>query len=78
MSESAWGSAIEHRRMMKPWPKGRRRGRRRCGCGCGKLVTHRGTARTRITLMTGCEFYVRRWVKDWRAAPARAALKEQP
>ena len=31
--------------------------------------------------MTGCEFYVRRWVKDWHAKPAiraRVAPKGEP
>lgn len=37
--------------------------RRRCGCGCGLRATHRGAANG-VTLRTGCEMSIRRWVKS--------------
>jgi hypothetical protein len=63
---SGWASAQAHTRTMLETP----RRRRRCHCGCGGRATHMGLANG-IGLMSGCEFYVRRWVKDWRAAPVR-------
>ncbi len=57
-----WGSSVDHIRYAEPI-SGRRR--RMCHCGCRKRSTHRGAANG-ITLMTGCELHVRRWVRDGR------------
>ena len=35
----------------------------RCRCGCKGRETHHGRANG-VTLMSGCELYVRRWVRD--------------
>ena len=37
--------------------------RKRCDCGCKKRATHMGTGQG-AGMMIGCEFYVRRWVRD--------------
>ncbi len=37
--------------------------RRKCSCGCGKNATHSGFANG-LALMSGCEMYVRRWVRS--------------
>jgi len=37
--------------------------RRRCDCGCKGRATHIGTGQG-AAMMNGCEFYVRRWVRD--------------
>jgi hypothetical protein len=58
-----WGSATDHVRYADPWPREHWRRRRVCRCGCGKRVTHTGKANG-IALMSGCEFLVRRWVRD--------------
>ena len=39
------------------------RSRRRCHCGCKKRATHTGR-NNGIALATGCEMYIRRWVRD--------------
>lgn len=54
------GSATEHRRYLEPVDG---RSRRRCSCGCKTRATHRGMANG-VCLMSGCEFFVRRWVRD--------------
>lgn len=59
-----WGSAIDHVRYSEPFPKGYRR-RRNCACGCKKRSTHMGRANG-MTLMSGCELRVARWVKQGR------------
>jgi len=38
--------------------------RRRCPCGCGQRATHAGHCNG-ITLVMGCEMYVRRWAKRY-------------
>lgn len=58
-----WGSATDHVRYVEPWPREYWRRRRKCHCGCGKKITHTGRANG-IALMSGCEFLVRRWVRD--------------
>lgn len=60
----AWGQAasIKDTRYAEAYPKGYRR-RRMCRCGCGKRSTHMGMAKG-ITLFSGCELSVRRWVRD--------------
>ena len=46
--------------------------RRRCHCGCKKRATHTGR-NNGIALVTGCEMYIRRWVRDGiKARSARA------
>lgn len=60
---SGWGevgSVIEHQRYMMPVD---RRRRRKCQCGCEKRATHRGMANG-VCLISGCEMYIRRWVRD--------------
>lgn len=37
--------------------------RTRCGCGCNSRSTHAGLGQG-AGMMSGCEFYVRRWVRD--------------
>jgi len=37
--------------------------RRRCFCGCGKRATHLGLG-DGVGLVTACELYIRRWVRD--------------
>jgi len=58
-----WGeyaSAKDHVRYMEPITG--RKGRRNCHCGCKRRSTHRGMAKG-ITLTSGCELSMRRWVK---------------
>lgn len=43
------------------------RSRRRCWCGCKRRATHKGFA-DGVALTTGCEVYVRRWLRDPVAA----------
>jgi hypothetical protein len=66
-----WGSASEHQRTMVRNPD-MRRGRRWCPwCPTRNRATHVGLANG-IGLMSGCEWHVRQWVKDWRAPYRRA------
>jgi hypothetical protein len=58
MSE-VWGSAFEHQRTWRLMPK---RYHRKCGC-CGQRATHVGCANG-VALMSGCEWQVRRWIRD--------------
>ena len=46
--------------------------RRRCGCGCGRRATHMGLANG-VCMSTGCELYIRRWVKNPQNAWAMSA-----
>lgn len=70
------GSAIHHQRYMEPVEK--TRNRRMCPCGCRRKVTHRGMANG-VCLMSGCELFVRRWVKDHTSARRLlSAPKEKP
>lgn len=48
------------KRGMKPVSS---RSRRRCFCGCKKRATHMGM-NGEIGLVTACEMYIRRWVRD--------------
>lgn len=57
-----WGSSIDHVRYAEPITGPRRR---ICRCGCRKRSTFRGAANG-VTLVTGCEFRIRRWVRDGR------------
>ena len=55
------GGMQEHIRYMEGWPK--RPGRKpKCHCGCSSAKTHTGFANG-VALTSGCEFYVRKWVK---------------
>lgn len=54
------GSAIAHQRYMEVVSP---RSRRRCHCGCRKRASRRGMANG-VALTTGCEMYIRRWVRD--------------
>jgi hypothetical protein len=54
------GSATEHKRYMQKSPPS---SRQRCSCGCKTRQTHTGMANG-VALMGGCDFYVRRWVRD--------------
>jgi hypothetical protein len=70
----AYGSSTLHQRMMRPVST---RCRRRCGNqhsdpqwegvqvthACGARMTHSGTANG-VTLMGGCEWHVRQWVRE--------------
>src|ERR1700743_92587 len=52
------GSVFDKRTMAIVPPKSRRR----CHCGCKKRATHRGCGNG-VTLVTGCQLYIRRWVR---------------
>jgi hypothetical protein len=55
------GGLAEHLRYMEL--RSRRPGRKpKCNCGCGTPKTHTGFANG-VCLTSGCELYVRRWVK---------------
>lgn len=54
-----WGSATHHERYMAETPNKRRK----CHCGCEGRITHYGAANG-VTLMSGCEMSVRRWVRS--------------
>lgn len=56
------GSAVSHARYIEPM-SGRWRNRRRCRCGCNGKNSHAGRANG-VTLTSGCELSVRRWVRD--------------
>jgi hypothetical protein len=60
MSFGKCGSAIDHKRYMEPVIS---TSRRRCSCGCKNRATHLGMANG-VALTSGCELYVRRWVRD--------------
>jgi len=63
MTFGKWGSAELHERYAVPVDS---RHRRRCSCGCRQRETHRGMANG-VALMSGCQLYVRRWVRDGKA-----------
>jgi hypothetical protein len=52
------GSATEHLRYIQAI-----KSRRKCRCGCGGRTTQAGMANG-LALTSGCELYVRRWVRD--------------
>lgn len=52
------GSAYDHIRYSQTVQT-----RRYCRCGCKTKITHNGMANG-VCLMSGCEMYVARWVKD--------------
>lgn len=54
------GDSSRHIRYMEPKPS---KARRRCPCGCKRRATHYGRANG-VTLMSGCELRVRRWIKE--------------
>jgi len=54
------GSATEHHRYAEQIDP---RSPHRCGCGCKRRASHRGMANG-ICLATGCELWIRRWVRD--------------
>lgn len=56
-----WANSEIHVRALKKIEG--RKGRRKCHCGCGTRSTHIGTANG-IALTSGCELFVRRWVRD--------------
>lgn len=58
------GGLAEHLRYMEPRPQ--RPGRKpKCSCGCGTPKTHAGLANG-VCLVSGCELFIRRWVKSAR------------
>lgn len=57
-----WGSSSEHVRYMEAKPA---KARRHCHCGCKRRATHYGCANG-VTLISGCELRVRRWVREGR------------
>lgn len=57
-----WGNANEHIRYAQPVSS-----RRRCRCGCKGRETHAGMCNG-VALASGCELYVRRWVRASRSA----------
>ena len=58
------GSAFEHHRYSEPVPS---KSRRRCSC-CKRRATHMGRANG-VTLITGCEMRVARWVRNPAPTP---------
>lgn len=56
------GSSTSHVRYAKEY-KRRPGGQPRCHCGCKSTVTHLGMANG-VCLTSGCELYVRRWVRN--------------
>lgn len=62
MSDVVYGSVYHHRRTMTLVPP---KSRRRCRCGCKTRATHMGQCNG-VTLVMGCELYIRRWVRNWR------------
>ncbi|MFC9898509.1 hypothetical protein ACFVMC_32865 [Nocardia sp. NPDC127579] len=65
------GSAESGHRTSKVMPP-RYRSRRRCYCGCAGKATHTGFA-DGVTLVTGCELSIRRWVRTGELTPAEAS-----
>lgn len=63
-----WGSAFDHHRYAKAAPR-KPGGQFKCHCGCEGRATHWGMANG-VTLTSGCEMYVRRWVRDPRTGDA--------
>lgn len=72
MSFGQWGSATDHNRYMQA---GDPKWRRRCNCGCKKVGKFIGMANG-VGLTTGCEMYIRRWVRD--GIKASSVAKRQP
>jgi hypothetical protein len=61
---AGWGELASAERNVRYCdPIADRRRARKCGCGCGKRAAHTGKANG-IALMSGCELYVRRWVRN--------------
>lgn len=60
MDWGRYGSTTEHQRYMEPVKS---KSRQRCHCGCKTQATHLGMANG-LALMSGCDLYVRRWVRD--------------
>lgn len=59
------GSAYRHIRYMELRPN--RPGRKpKCCCGCNGVKTHIGMANG-VCLISGCEWRVRKWVKEGKA-----------
>lgn len=63
----SWGEmgCVTDARYMQPVQP---RSRRRCGCGCKTRATHLGMANG-VSLASGCELSMRRWVKLGLADP---------
>ena len=57
-----WGNSSKHARYVEPV-----KSRRRCRCGCKGRETHIGMCNG-VALTSGCELYVRRWVRAGRDA----------
>jgi hypothetical protein len=60
MTYAQHGSASEHKRYYLPVAT---KSRKKCHCGCNRRATHKGMANG-VCLTTGCELYIRRWVRD--------------
>ncbi len=67
-----WGSAEHHQRYRQQVDAS---SRRRCHCGCKSRATHLGMANG-VALTMGCEFFIRRWVRDGSSVFRRPALTE--
>jgi hypothetical protein len=57
------GTVGDSRTMTRDWWPVPSTSRCRCYCGCGRRATHVGGCGG-VALMSGCEFSVRRWVRD--------------
>lgn len=63
-SDGTISGSVDGMRSMAPvGPKSRRR----CHCGCKGRATHRGLG-DGLCLTTGCELFIRRWVRDGMSA----------
>lgn len=77
-SDGGWGQvgASTMARYMKPFRVGPHgKGRRKCHCGCGGWTTHTGLANG-VALTSGCEWFIRRWIRDGDAAFMREVPHE--
>ncbi len=67
-----YGNVDLHTRHMQPV---RPQSRRRCHCGCKQRATHIGMCNG-VGLTTGCELYIRRWIRD--GASTRGKTQNNP
>ncbi len=59
----ATGDYSSYARFDRSMSKVKPTSRKRCSCGCNGRATHVGLGQG-AGMMSGCEFYVRRWVRD--------------
>lgn len=64
MSWGQYANVELHQRYMQPVQA---RSRCRCWCGCKQRATHSGMCNG-MSMITGCELVIRRWVRDGLSA----------